>query len=93
MSDKRLSAPAGVPQKESKHIVIMGVTDKVFRQIGELEDLIANISSRPNKEQEETPEMQPAPSLSDFLNSEAERLGMAVSRIGEAVGELRNLLF
>ena len=84
---------SGPPQKQSKHTVIMEATDKVFRQIGGLEDLVAEISPRPQKEDEKTDGKISIPSLSDFLNSEAERLDLAASRIGEAVSELRNLLF
>ena len=81
------------PQRQSKHTVIMEITDRVFQQIGGLEDLIAEISPRPQKENEETEKVKSTPSLSDFLNSEAERLDLAASRIGEAVSELRGLLF
>ena len=81
------------PQRQSKHTVIMEITDKVFQQIGGLEDLVAEISPRPQKEDEKAEGKQIVPSLSDFLNGEAERLDLAASRIGEAVSELRSLLF
>ena len=81
------------PQKQTKHTIIMDSTNQIFRQIKELEDLVAEISSSSRPEEIEDVEKQPMSSLSDFLNSEAEKLDSAASRIIEAVSKIRSLLF
>lgn len=77
---------------EPKHLQIYGAGTRLIKRIDNLEKLVNDINPKPSPEK--GPPMIDGPmTLSEYLNTEANRLDNATQKLESLVDELRGLLF
>ena len=85
--------PNTKPAKEQKHVGIFKAVNRLETEVEILNDLITRVESGSPPTDEGDKKDLPMPTLSYFLDNEAERITVLWDRLSSQINKLRELLY